>query len=163
MGSIFFCRHDAVAAYLRGKGATLGMAPTELATKLCHLAAPLGQGGGNVGTPMSPGGAHPLSPTAAKRRRAETLAQALASLRRYRELGGADLNAADYDGRRAIHLAAAEGHVATVEYLLSDGAGVDATLKDRFGTDALAEARKRGDANGATVVALIEAWTAARK
>ena len=39
-------KHDAVAAYLRGRGGTLGMTPTELATKLCALAAPLGQGGG---------------------------------------------------------------------------------------------------------------------
>ena len=112
---------------------------------------------------MSPGGAHPLSPTAAKRARGEALASALASLRRYRELGGADLNAGDYDGRRAIHLAAAEGHVNTVAYLLSEGSGVDARLQDRFGTDAMAEARKRGDERGAKVVALLEAWLAAHK
>ena len=39
-------KHDAVAAFLRENGGTLGMSPTELATKLCALAAPLGQGGG---------------------------------------------------------------------------------------------------------------------
>jgi lysophospholipase len=51
--------------------------------------------------------------------------------------GGA-VDAADYDGRTALHLAAAEGHVAAVELLLGKGARVD--VKDRWGGTPLHDA-----------------------
>lgn len=44
---------------------------------------------------------------------------------------GSDLNTADYDGRSPLHVAACEGHLNVVEYLLNERANVDAI--DRFG------------------------------
>lgn len=41
---------------------------------------------------------------------------------------GTDLNSVDYDGRTALHVAAAEGHDDIVEFLL-DKCGVDVSLK----------------------------------
>ena len=50
----------------------------------------------------------------------------------------ANVGAADYDGRTALHLAACEGHVETVKYLLSIGADYKCT--DRFGNTPLEDA-----------------------
>ncbi|MFF4159268.1 glutaminase A [Streptomyces sp. NPDC001678] len=52
------------------------------------------------------------------------------------------LGAADYDGRTALHLAAAEGHRDTVEYLLSKG--VDPRPVDRWGGTPLDDAERSG-------------------
>ncbi|MCG8417356.1 MAG: ankyrin repeat domain-containing protein [Proteobacteria bacterium] len=52
--------------------------------------------------------------------------------------GGADLNAADYDGRTALHLAAAEGRLDVVAYLLNRGARVN--VIDRWGGTPLQDA-----------------------
>ena len=51
-----------------------------------------------------------------------------------------DYNSVDYDGRSALHLAAAEGHYDIVEYLIEEG--VDTSLKDRWGNTAYHEANK---------------------
>lgn len=51
---------------------------------------------------------------------------------------GAEVDAADYDGRTALHLAAAEGHVAAVELLLRKGARVG--VVDRWGGTPLHDA-----------------------
>ncbi|MGB3619641.1 MAG: glutaminase A [Catalinimonas sp.] len=53
---------------------------------------------------------------------------------------GVDLNAGDYDGRTALHLAAAENQRAVVEYLLANGARRD--VKDRWGGTPLKDAKK---------------------
>lgn len=50
------------------------------------------------------------------------------------------VNASDYDGRTALHLAASEGHVPVVELLLKHGADVNPV--DRWGDTPLADARK---------------------
>jgi ankyrin repeat protein len=56
--------------------------------------------------------------------------------------GGASVNAADYDGRSALHLAAAEGHDAVVEYLVEQRANVQA--RDRWGADPFQDAVRSG-------------------
>jgi glutaminase len=45
---------------------------------------------------------------------------------------GMDMGQADYDGRTALHLAAAEGHLETVTFLVEKSA-VSVTPKDRSG------------------------------
>ncbi|XP_076877625.1 glutaminase liver isoform, mitochondrial isoform X2 [Brachyhypopomus gauderio] len=60
------------------------------------------------------------------------------SLRRY-FLSGADVNAVDYDGRTALHVAASEGRLEVVGFLV-ENAGADCMLKDRWGNTALQEA-----------------------
>lgn len=46
---------------------------------------------------------------------------------------GQDLGVADYDGRTAMHLAAANGHVDAIKYLVAAGCNVNAT--DRYVVD----------------------------
>jgi len=52
---------------------------------------------------------------------------------------GVDMNLGDYDGRTALHLAAAEGHARCVKFLL-DTCGVKHDPKDRWGQTPLTEA-----------------------
>jgi lysophospholipase len=75
----------------------------------------------------------------------------LAGVRRMVE-GGASADAADYEGRRPLHLAAAEGHRALVEYLLSKGASP--TSADRRGATPRTEALDGGHEE---VVAMLRA------
>ena len=51
-----------------------------------------------------------------------------------------NINEGDYDGRTALHVAACEGHLHIVEYLLRLGANVRA--RDRFGNSPLDDARR---------------------
>jgi len=53
---------------------------------------------------------------------------------------GCKPNAADYDGRTALHLAAAEGYPAVVRFLLGSGARPEAT--DRWAGTPLTDARR---------------------
>lgn len=55
---------------------------------------------------------------------------------------GASVNAADYDGRSALHLAAAEGHDKIVQFLVANKA--DVHFKDRWGGNALKDAVRSG-------------------
>lgn len=55
-------------------------------------------------------------------------------------LKGWMVNSYDYDGRSALGLAASEGHVEAIKYLLAHGA--DQTHKDARGNDALADATR---------------------
>ena len=51
-----------------------------------------------------------------------------------------DLNAFDYDMRTALGIAASEGHLESVEYLVFHGANI--FHKDARGNDALADAKR---------------------
>lgn len=55
---------------------------------------------------------------------------------------GVDLDAADYDGRTALHLAASEGRAHVVAYLLE--VGVSPAPRDRWGNSPLDDARRAG-------------------
>ncbi|XP_065147928.1 glutaminase liver isoform, mitochondrial [Paramisgurnus dabryanus] len=64
----------------------------------------------------------------------------IVSLRRY-ILSGADVNAVHYDGRSALHIAASEGHLDIIKFLV-ENAGANCRLKDRWGNTALEEAMR---------------------
>ncbi|OGH88054.1 MAG: hypothetical protein A3J93_02685 [Candidatus Magasanikbacteria bacterium RIFOXYC2_FULL_42_28] len=53
---------------------------------------------------------------------------------------GADIAAADYDGRTGLHLAASEGHLEAVKFLIAKG--IDVNPKDRFGGTPLIDAQR---------------------
>ena len=65
---------------------------------------------------------------------------------------GTPVNAADYDGRTALHLGAAEGHDEVVNYLLSHGHPLH--VRDRWNATPLDEARRE---ERGSVVAILEA------
>eukprot|EP00123_Amoebidium_parasiticum_P010521 comp20160_c0_seq1/m.24950 comp20160_c0_seq1/g.24950 ORF comp20160_c0_seq1/g.24950 comp20160_c0_seq1/m.24950 type:complete len:969 (-) comp20160_c0_seq1:35-2941(-) len=58
------------------------------------------------------------------------------------EWRGLDVNMKDYDGRAPIHVAASEGHLDVVQYLVSKGANVE--IKDRWGFNAYQNALQNG-------------------
>ncbi|KAL2093577.1 hypothetical protein ACEWY4_010889 [Coilia grayii] len=64
----------------------------------------------------------------------------LPSLRRS-FLSGADMNAVDYDGRSALHVAASEGHLEVIKFLM-ENTGASCLVKDRWGNTALQEAAR---------------------
>jgi len=65
----------------------------------------------------------------------------LEELKRLKALG-ADINSGDYDARTAIHLAASEGRIEVLFWLLSNGAMLSAT--DRWGGTPLMDAKRHG-------------------
>lgn len=64
---------------------------------------------------------------------------------------GADVNAGDYDGRTALHLAASEGHVAVAAFLLDRGAHV--SPRDRWGGTPTVDALRHEHADVVTLLA----------
>ena len=53
---------------------------------------------------------------------------------------GVDLNVGDYDGRTALHLAACEGHLDVVKFLVSRG--VRTNITDRWNNTPLSDAKR---------------------
>lgn len=66
-----------------------------------------------------------------------------------------DMTLSDYDGRTALHLAAAEGHADCVEFLLKN-CKVPVNVKDRWGNYPLTEASVFGHT---AVVQLLKEWS----
>ncbi|KAK6167742.1 hypothetical protein SNE40_021703 [Patella caerulea] len=58
-------------------------------------------------------------------------------------LSGMDMSQADYDGRTALHVASAEGHIDVVNFLLTK-CNVSPFLEDRWGFTALDDAKRFG-------------------
>ena len=54
---------------------------------------------------------------------------------------GTEIDQSDYDGRTAIHLAASEGHIQIVEFLIDNGLQNFSPL-DRWGNTPLDDARR---------------------
>ncbi|XP_066158122.1 glutaminase liver isoform, mitochondrial isoform X2 [Euwallacea fornicatus] len=77
----------------------------------------------------------------------------LPGLRRHM-LNGMDMSLPDYDGRTALHLAAAEGHVNCVEFLLKQ-CHVLYDVRDRWGKTPLEEALTFGHS---AVIELLQFW-----
>lgn len=121
-----------------------------------------GGGGGAAGTR-----ANPLQHPAAEREHwissllAAAAAGDVSEFRRLQLLNpstDAVVQAVDYDGRTALHLAAAEGQHRIVRLLLA--AGADMHARDRWGRTAVDEAER---SDQATVSAELVAWASAQK
>ena len=69
---------------------------------------------------------------------------------------GADLEAADYDGRTALHLAASEGHLPLVKYIVEYFVRRGAKLepRDRWGATPLDDAEREGHEKVAAILRL---------
>lgn len=77
----------------------------------------------------------------------------LTALRRHK-LSGMDMTLSDYDGRTALHLAAAEGHLDCAEFLLRQ-CHVPFDVRDRWGRTPLEEATIFGHT---VVIELLQKW-----
>ncbi|BES91719.1 Glutaminase [Nesidiocoris tenuis] len=82
----------------------------------------------------------------------------VAALRRHK-LSGMDMSLSDYDGRTALHLAAAEGHLDCVTFLLEQ-CNVPHDKKDRWGNAPLDEAKTFGRVQ---IVEYLSKWAEERK
>ncbi|KJE88416.1 hypothetical protein CAOG_00074 [Capsaspora owczarzaki ATCC 30864] len=114
--------------FLVARGAVLGLAsrPMSLASELCDLVMVAS-----------------ASCRSDPRHSAETLERAQQDLSLW-TIAGADLSAAEYDGRTCLHLACAEGQAKLVDALLVGGA--NPLLRDRWGHTPIDEARANGHA-----------------
>ncbi|KAK9723198.1 EF-hand domain [Popillia japonica] len=82
----------------------------------------------------------------------------ITALRRHK-LSGMNMTLSDYDGRTALHLSAAEGHVDCVDFLLRH-CHVPYNVKDRWGNMPIDEAKAFGHS---AVIELLEQWEMQQK
>ncbi|PSN58059.1 hypothetical protein C0J52_02050 [Blattella germanica] len=80
------------------------------------------------------------------------------AMRRHK-LSGMDMTLCDYDGRTALHLAAAEGHLDCVTFLL-EHCKVPFNPKDRWGNMPITEARTFGHEK---IVEYLESWESSQE
>jgi ankyrin repeat protein len=137
--------HDAVVAYLITSGAAVnardrwGTMPLSDAVRGGHAAAQetLRRAGGTTGHDDHSDHASKFGEKLCHAAARGDLAEIKSLVAR-----GGSVNAADYDGRSALHLAAAEGHDAVVEFLVEEKA--DVLARDRWGADPLKDAVRSG-------------------
>ena len=137
--------HDAVVAYLIASGAAVnakdrwGTMPLSDAVRGGHAAVQetIRRAGGVTGHDDHSDHASKFGEKMCHAAARGDLAEIKALVAR-----GGSVNAADYDGRSALHLASAEGHDAVVEYLVDEKA--DVLARDRWGADPLKDAVRSG-------------------
>lgn len=120
-------KHDEIAAYLKEKGGKIFINKTDLVGQLCQAASE-----GNTSKVYK---FEVVNVNFKKLQKKGDVDQ----MRRL-VLHGVDINSGDYDHRTPLHLAASEGKIKAVEFLINEGANVNA--EDRWGGTPIQDAER---------------------